>query len=73
MYGAALRMDPNVSGSDANRYALGNRVYNGTSPSPNAGPGSVDPAGYLDRDRQAAVKRQMLLQQANPTSQYGGY
>jgi hypothetical protein len=76
MYGATQRYDPNTTGSDANRYSLGNRTYNGTSPSPNVGPGSVDPAGYLDRDRQAAVKRNLLLQQAASTTvnplTYGG-
>ncbi len=64
MYGAMKRLDPNVSGSKANSYAMGNRVYNGTSPSPQAGAGGVNPAGYIDRDRQALVKRNMLLQQA---------
>lgn len=68
MFGAMKRLDPNVSGSQANKYAMGSRVYNGTSPSPQAGAGGVDPAGYIDRDRQAAVKRNMLLQQsANST------
>lgn len=65
MFGAMKRLDPNVSGSPANKYAMGSRVYNGSSPSPQAGPGSVDPAGYIDRDRQAIVKRNLLLQQAN--------
>lgn len=71
MYGAAKNMNPNISGTTANVYSLGNRVYNGMSMSPNVGPGSVDPAGYIDRDRQAAVKRQLLLQQANNTNQQG--
>lgn len=65
MFGAIKRYDPNVSGSKANNYSLGNRVYNGASPSPQAGPGSVDPAGYIDRDRQAMVKRNLLMQQFN--------
>lgn len=65
MYGAMKRLDPNVSGSQANKYAMGNRTYNGTSPSPQVGAGGVNPAGYIDRDRQALVKRNMLLQQAN--------
>lgn len=64
MYGAMKRLDPNVSGSQANKYAMGNRTYNGTSPSPQVGAGGVNPAGYIDRDRQALVKRNMLLQQA---------
>lgn len=67
MYGAMKRLDPNVSGSKANTYAMGKRTYNGSSPSPHAGAGGVNPAGYNDRDRQAAVKRNLLLQQAaNP-------
>lgn len=70
MYGAMKRLDPNVSGSKANNYAVGSRVYNGNSPSPNVGAGSVNPAGYLDRDRQAAVKRNLLLQQAANPSQW---
>lgn len=60
---AAKRLDVNKAGTTANSYATGNRIYNGTSNSPNAGPGSVNPAGYIDRDRQAAVKRNLLLQQ----------
>lgn len=72
MYGQMKRLDPNVSGSGANKYAVGSRVYNGSSPSPQAGAGGVNPAGYIDRDRQAAVKRNMLLQQAaNPTYNRG--
>jgi hypothetical protein len=73
MYGTGSRIDPNAAGSDANRYSVGNRVYNGNSPSPNVGPGSVDPSGYMDRDRQAAVKRNMLMQQLNTNSQMGIY
>lgn len=61
---AAKRLNVNKAGTTANSYATGNRTYNGTSPSPNAGPGSVNPAGYLDRDRQAAVKRNLLIQQS---------
>ncbi len=60
---AAKRLDVNKAGSLANSYATGKRVYGGTSPSPNAGPGSVNPAGYMDRDRQANVKRNALLSQ----------
>lgn len=67
MYGTEPRINPSITGSDANRYALGNRVYSGNSPSPNVGPGSVDPAGYQDRDQQAAVKRNMLMQQITNT------
>lgn len=60
---AAKRFDVNKAGTTANSYATGKRVYGGTSPSPNAGPGSVNPAGYMDRDRQANVKRNLLIQQ----------
>ena len=60
---ANKRFDVNVPGSTANSYATGNRIYGGSSPSPHAGPGSVDPAGYMDRDRQAQAKRNILLQQ----------
>lgn len=60
---AAKRLDVNKAGTPANSYAMGTRTYNGSSPSPQAGPGSVNPAGYLDRDRQAAVKRNLLMQQ----------
>lgn len=45
-----------------NDYAVGNRIYNGMSPSPVAGPGSGDPAGYMARDNQAAVKNGLLAQ-----------
>lgn len=45
-----------------NDYAVGSRTYNGFSPSPQAGPGSVDPAGYANRDTQAAVKNNLLTQ-----------
>ena len=62
--GAAKRLDVNKAGTLANSYATGNRIYNGTSNSPHAGPGSVNPAGYMDRDRQAAVKRNLLMQQS---------
>lgn len=61
---AAKRLDVNKAGTPANSYAMGNRVYNGTSNSPHAGPGSVNPAGYMDRDRRAAVKRKLLVQQS---------
>lgn len=60
---AAKRLNVNKAGTTANSYATGNRIYGGTSPSPHSGPGSVNPAGYLDRDRKANVKRNLLLQQ----------
>jgi len=68
--GAGQRLNPNIPGSTANSYATGNRVYNGTSPSPQYGSGSVDPAGYLKRDQQASVKRNLLLQQAGQSGRY---
>lgn len=43
-------------------YAVGNRVYNGSSPSPHAGKGGVNPAGYKTRDNMAKVKRHQLMQ-----------
>lgn len=46
-----------------NDYAVGSRTYNGFSPSPQAGAGSVNPAGYNLRDSQAAVKNNLLTQQ----------
>jgi hypothetical protein len=63
---AATRLNPNKPGSMANSYSTGNRIYGGFSPSPHAGAGSVNPAGYMDRDRQAQVKRNLLLQQTQP-------
>lgn len=60
--------NPGVTGTPANTYALGNRVYNGSSPSPQVGTGSVNPAGYANRDNQANVRRGLLLQMAK---QYG--
>jgi hypothetical protein len=64
-FGAAKRLDPNKAGSLANKYATGSRIYNGTSPSPQFGTGSVNPAGYLQRDKTASVKRNLLLKQAS--------
>lgn len=64
-FGAMKRLDPNKPGSLANKYATGSRVYNGTSPSPQYGAGSVNPAGFLQRDKTANVKRSLLLKQAN--------
>lgn len=42
-----------------NDYAVGNRIYNGISPSPHAG-GGLDPVGFQQRDQQAAVKNNLL-------------
>jgi hypothetical protein len=43
-----------------NNYAVGARTYNGSSPSPQAGPGSVNPAGYATRDNMAQTKNNLL-------------
>lgn len=69
MYGQFKGYNPNVPGTRANAYATGNRVYNGTNPSPQVGQGSVNPVGYANRDNQAAVRRQLLLNMARG---YGG-
>lgn len=61
-YGTAQPNNPTTGYSLNNDYAVGSRVYNGFSPSPQAGPGSVDPAGYAMRDSQAAVKNNLLTQ-----------
>ena len=57
--------NPNVPGTRANAYSTGNRIYNGTSPSPHYGKGGVNPAGYASRDNKAAARRTILLQMAN--------
>lgn len=47
-------------------YSVGNRVYNGSSPSPHAG-GGLDPSGYQERDALArTTKLNKLKQLANP-------
>lgn len=72
-FGAMRRLDPNSTGSKANTYALGNRVYNGISTAPNTG-ATTNPSGYLERDKKASVKRNMLLQSVNrpTTGVFGG-
>lgn len=60
---AFKRFDDFKPGSRISSMAVGNRVYNGTSPSPQAGPGSVNPAGYQVRDQKARMKRQLLQKQ----------
>lgn len=45
-----------------NDYAVGSRTYNGTSPSPHAGAGGVDPAGYQTRDNMAMTRKKLLTQ-----------
>lgn len=47
--------------SHNNDYALGSRTYNGGSPSPHAGAGGVDPAGYAERDSQAMTRKRLLI------------
>lgn len=44
------------------KYATGNRVYNGFSPSPHAG-GGLDKAGYAERDNVARTTKRNMLQQ----------
>lgn len=41
-------------------YSVGNRVYNGSAPSPHAG-GGLDPTGYLERDALARTAKQNAL------------
>lgn len=69
MYGNFKGYNPNVPGTRANAYSTGNRVYNGTKPSPQYGRGGVNPAGYINRDNKAVARRNILLQMAN---KYGG-
>lgn len=51
--------------SNMGSYSVGNRTYNGSSPSPHAGPGGVNPAGYATRENQANTKREGLLKFIN--------
>ncbi len=46
-----------------NKFKQGPRRYNATSLSPQAGAGSVNPAGYKERDNKAKVKQKMLRDQ----------
>ncbi len=41
-------------------YSVGNRVYNGSAPSPHAG-GGLDKSGYAERDALARTTKQNLL------------
>lgn len=43
-----------------NDYAVGSRTYNGGSPSPHAGAGGVNPAGYQERDNLAMTRKKLL-------------
>lgn len=54
-------LDPNTPGTLANKASVGNRVYNGVSPSPTAG--HLNPKGFNQRDRIAKTKRDLLMKQ----------
>jgi hypothetical protein len=41
-------------------YSVGNRVYNGSAPSPHAG-GGLDPTGYQERDALARTTKQNAI------------
>jgi hypothetical protein len=65
--GAALGLsstgDPNAASNYSlnNDYAVGSRSYGPAGmPSPTAGPGSVNPAGYQQRDQYNNARRQAL-------------
>jgi hypothetical protein len=59
---------PNVQSGNAlnNDFAVGSRIYNGSSNSPHAGSGGIDLGGYATRDNEANTRRQMLLQMLKP-------
>lgn len=67
--GAAQQYGQNPNASTGyslnNNYAVGARVYNGSSPSPQVGAGSVDPSGYATRDNMAQTRNQLLAGYAN--------
>lgn len=48
-----------------NNYAVGSRIYNGSSNSPHAGSGGIDTSGYATRDNENNTRRQMLVQMLN--------
>lgn len=54
-------LDPNKPGSLANKASVGNRVYNGVSPSPTVG--KLNPKGFNQRDSKARIKRELLMKQ----------
>lgn len=56
-------LNPSSTGSLANKASLGNRVYNGTSPSPTVG--HLNPKGFNQRDTIAKTKRELLMKQIN--------
>lgn len=41
-------------------YSVGNRIYNGSAPSPHAG-GGLDKSGYAERDALARTTKQNLI------------
>lgn len=45
-----------------NSLSVGNRVFNGFSPSPHVG-GGIDKGGYAKRDMQAETTRNLLIEQ----------
>lgn len=50
----------NSGNSLNNDYAVGSRTYNGSSPSPQAGAGGLNMAGYQTRDNMAQAKNNAL-------------
>lgn len=57
------RFDDMAPGKKANVFAVGKRTYNGATPSPQAGAGSVNPNGFSLRDNKAKLKKKLLLNQ----------
>lgn len=53
--------DPGTPGSLANKASVGNRVYNGVSPSTTSG--HRNPKGFNERDTIAKTKRELLMRQ----------
>lgn len=51
-------------------YSVGNRVYNGSAPSPHAG-GGLDKSGYAERDAIARTTKQNLLMNIIKNQQKG--
>jgi hypothetical protein len=52
-------------------YSVGNRVYNGSAPSPHAG-GGLDKSGYAVRDAMARTTKQNLLKDLIKKNQQKG-
>lgn len=57
------RFDDFKPGKSANKFAVGNRTYNGMSPSPQAGKGGLNPKGFAERETRARAKRRLLTSQ----------